>query len=80
MSDESGPAPRKKRAYPQQRRAAQVARRAHAKELYEQGFSLRQISVRMGISHQAVHALLRRSGVEMRLRGGNQGAHSRHKG
>jgi DNA invertase Pin-like site-specific DNA recombinase len=71
---------RKKGPYPSQRRDAQAARRQHAQELYESGLSLRQIAVRMNITYQAVHALLRRAGVPLRIRGGNQGAHSRHKG
>jgi transposase len=73
--------PRKKHApYPKQDPAARAARRAHAKELYDQGYALRQIAVRMGITYQAVHYLLKRQDVPMRPRGGNQGAHSRHKG
>jgi DNA invertase Pin-like site-specific DNA recombinase len=71
---------RKNGSYPSQRRAAQSARRQHAQELYATGLSLRQVAVRMNITYQAVHALLKRSGVTLRLRGGNQGAHSRHKG
>jgi transposase len=73
--------PRKKHApYPDQHKEARAARREHAKELYAQGYSLRQIAVRMGITYQAVHYLLNRQEVAMRPRGGNQGAHSRHKG
>jgi transposase len=73
--------PRKKHApYPDQHKAARAARRAHAQELYAQGYSLRQIAVRMGITYQAVHYLLKVQSVALRPRGGNQGAHSRHKG
>lgn len=72
--------PRKKHApYPDQHAEARAARRAHAKELYEQGLPLRQIALRMGVTYQAVHYLLKRQEVPMRPRGGNQGAHSRHK-
>jgi DNA-binding transcriptional regulator LsrR (DeoR family) len=69
-----------RRTYPSQRREAQAARRQLAVSCYEAGLSLRQIAVRMNISWQAVHAILRRAGVAMRTRGGNQGAHSRHRG
>jgi transposase len=71
---------RKRGPYPSQRREAQQARRALASSLYGQGHTLRQIAAMMNISYQAVHAMLRRAGVALRLRGGNQGAHSRHKG
>lgn len=72
--------PRKKYApYPDQHAEARATRRQHAKELYAQGYALRQIAVRMGITHQAVHYLLKQQDVPMRPRGGNQGAHSRHK-
>lgn len=70
----------KRKAYPSQRREAQAARRQLAIAFYESGLSLRAIAIRMNISWQAVHAILRRAGVPMRTRGGNQGAHSRHRG
>ena len=71
---------KKYKEYPKQDPKARAARRAHAKELYKKGYALRQIAVRMGITYQAVHYLLKQQDVPMRPRGGNQGAHSRHKG
>jgi predicted transcriptional regulator len=62
------------------RRVAQTLRRDHARRLYEQGQTLRQIAAVMRVSYQAVHSLLRRQGVPMRPRGGNRGGHSRHAG
>jgi transcriptional regulator of aromatic amino acid metabolism len=50
-----------------------------AKHLYVQGLSLRQVASRMGVSHQAVHKALVAMGVELRGRGGNQGAHRRRR-
>lgn len=55
------------------------AKRAEAVRLYATGLSIRQVALLMGITFQAVHGLLTRSGVEMRQRGGNVGAHSRHR-
>ena len=54
-------------------------RRHTVRVLYESGLSIRDVSVRIGVSFQAVHALLKRSGVVLRPRGCNVGSHSRHK-
>lgn len=54
-------------------------RRSVAKMLYNSGLSLRSVADKMGITFQAVHALLKRSGVTMRSKGGRSGSHSRHK-
>jgi len=51
-----------------------------AKMLYvDKGLSLRDVATRMGVTYQAVHSLLKRAGVDLRGRGGNQGAHSRRR-
>jgi transposase len=55
------------------------ARRHTVRVLYDSGLSIRAIAERIGVSFQAVHSLLRRSGVVLRPRGSNQGHHSRHK-
>ncbi len=55
------------------------ARRIGVIAMYEAGMSLRQIGTRLGISFQAVHAMLLRAGVQMRGKGGNTGSHSRHR-
>jgi transposase len=55
------------------------ARRIGVVAMYEAGMSLRQIATRVGVSHQAVHGMLLRTGVAMRGKGGNQGSHSRHR-
>jgi DNA-directed RNA polymerase specialized sigma24 family protein len=54
-------------------------RRAIMVRLYERGLTLRQIADKMGVSYQAVHQTLTRAGVQFRPRGGNTGAHSRHR-
>jgi transposase len=54
-------------------------RRAEVRALYERGLSLRAVAKQLGITHQAVHDLLRRMGIQRRPPGGNQGSHSRHK-
>lgn len=69
---------KRRRDYPQQTLEAQQARVQLAVALYKGGLNLRQIAVRLNITHQAVHRILQRSGVELRARGGNQGGHSRH--
>lgn len=56
-----------------------LEKRAEAVRLYQTGLSLRQVGLLMGITFQAVHSLLTRSGIPLRKRGGNQGAHSRRK-
>ena len=55
------------------------ARRHTVRVLYESGLSLRMVADRIGVTYQAVHALLQRSGVVLRPRGCNVGTHSRHK-
>ena len=55
------------------------ARRHTVRVLYESGLSLRMVADRIGVTYQAVHALLQRSGVVLRTRGCNVGTHSRHK-
>jgi transposase len=54
-------------------------RRHTVRVLYESGLSIRDVSERIGVSFQAVHALLKRSGVVLRPRGCNVGSHSRHR-
>ena len=56
-----------------------LQRRSDAARLYLEGLTLRQVAVKLGITYQAVHALLKRGGVPLRPRGGSTGAHSRHK-
>ena len=55
------------------------AKRAEAVRLYQTGLSIRQVGLLIWITFQAAHGFLKRSGVEMRQRGGNVGAHSRHR-
>ncbi len=47
--------------------------------LYNTGLSTRQVAERMGVTFQAVHSMLRRSGVQLRGHGGSTGSHSRRK-
>jgi DNA invertase Pin-like site-specific DNA recombinase len=54
-------------------------RRAQVQTLYEQGLSLRAVAKAIGCTHQAVHDLLKRMGIQRRPPGGNQGSHSRHR-
>ena len=54
-------------------------RRHTVRVLYESGLSIRAVAERIGVSFQAVHSLLRRSGVALRPRGCSVGSHSRHK-
>lgn len=56
----------------------ELSRRRQAVMLYRDGLTLRAIAEKMGVSHQAVHKLLVKAGVERRPRGGNTGSHSRH--
>lgn len=56
-----------------------VARRAYVAKLYLKGWSARAIGTQLGVSYQAVLALLRRSGIPRRKPGGNTGSHSRHR-
>ena len=56
-----------------------VKKRKIAEDLYAAGYSLRAVADQMGGTVQAVHGLLKRSGVSLRGRGGSQGSHSRHK-
>lgn len=56
-----------------------ATRRKIVVALYEKGLSIREVAKLLGITFQAVHAMLLRSGVTPRPRGGNTGSHSRHK-
>lgn len=47
--------------------------------LYNSGLSVRQVSLRMGVTFQAVHSMLQRMGVTLRPSGGSTGTHSRRK-
>lgn len=60
-------------------RKPNVTRREQVVAMYHNGMSLRLIAAELGVTYQAVHAMLRRSGVEMRPQGGNTGSHSRHR-
>lgn len=64
--------------YPSKQSEKGRERREAIRAMYEQGKSLRAISTEVGVTFQAVHQILRRMGVPMRPRGGNQGSHSRH--
>lgn len=54
-------------------------RRERVKLLYEQGLTVREVADAVGVTFQAVQSMLDRMGVPRRPRGGNMGAHSRHK-
>lgn len=56
-----------------------VAKRERVIDMYDSGMSMRAIAAVVGVSHQAVHMMLWRSGHPRRMRGGNTGGHSRHK-
>jgi len=56
-----------------------LARRDLISTMYKEGYTIRRIAEDLGISYQAVHAMLKRIGVELRPRGGNFGSHSRHR-
>ena len=56
-----------------------IARRELVGSMYAAGLTLRQVATELGISYQAVYALLKRSGVPIRPRGGSTGGHSRHR-
>ena len=72
--------PPNKRAYAQHAgNMPNEARRHTVRVLYESGLSIRDVATRIGVSFQAVHALLKRAGVVLRPRGCNVGSHSRHK-
>lgn len=47
--------------------------------LYAEGHSLAALAERFGVSKEAIRQTLKRDGVELRKRGGNQGPHSRHR-
>ena len=55
-----------------------LAKREQVIELYDSGMSMRAVAAVMGVSHQAIHRMLWRSGHPRRMRGGNTGSHSRH--
>lgn len=50
-----------------------------AKMLYLSGLSIRQVAEEMGVTFQATHGMLQRSGVKLRGKGGMTGGHSRQK-
>ncbi len=54
-------------------------RKSMIASLYIQGWTTRQIAAKVGISYQAVHAMLQRLNIPLRPRGGNMGSHSRRK-
>lgn len=57
-------------------------RKLDAKEaatLYAQGYTLASLALWYGVSKEAVRLALKREGVTLRPRGGNQGPHSRHR-
>jgi transposase-like protein len=56
-----------------------LERRMQIQQLYQSGLTLRQIGAQLGITYQAVYAMLKRSGFPRRPRGGATGSHSRHK-
>lgn len=56
-----------------------VDRRERVRALYEQGLTVREVADAVGVTFQAVQSMLDRMGVPRRPRGGNMGAHSRHK-
>lgn len=47
--------------------------------LYQHGHTIRDIARAVGVTFQAVHALLVKAGVPRRPRGGNTRSHSRHR-
>lgn len=67
-----------KAAFPHTGRFPNEGRRQAVKAMYESGMSARTIAQSVGISPQAVLAMLKRMDVPRRPRGGNTGAHSRH--
>lgn len=54
-------------------------RRAKVLALYQSGLPLRAVADEVGVTFQAVYAMLKRMHVKMRPRGGNTGSHSRHR-
>lgn len=54
-------------------------RRARVVALYRSGLSVRLVAEEVGVTFQAVHAMLRRMGEPRRKSGGNTGGHSRHR-
>lgn len=60
-------------------RRPNTTRREQVKAMYHNGMSLRLIAQELGVTYQAVHSMLLRSGVQMRSQGGNNGPHSRHR-
>ena len=56
-----------------------LERRGEVAALYQQGLTLRQVATQLGITYQAVYAMLKRCNVPLRPRGGSTGGHSRHK-
>lgn len=61
------------------RREAEVQYRQQVVELYLSGVSTTDIGRQFGVTRQAIAQMLKREGVELRPRGGNMGAHSRHR-
>jgi transposase len=56
-----------------------LERRAVVQAQYLAGLSIRAIASELGISFQAVQAMLKRMNIPRRPRGGNQSNHSRHR-
>lgn len=54
-------------------------RRQRVADLYLSGLTVREVAREVGVTFQAVHSMLVRMGIGLRPRGGNQGAHSRHR-
>jgi hypothetical protein len=50
-----------------------------AEKSYREGFHLRVIAERYGVSKELIRLILIARGVPMRGRGGSQGIHSRHR-
>lgn len=56
-----------------------LERRAMIHSRYASGLSIRSIAKELGVSFQAIQAMLKRMNVPRRPRGGNQSSHSRHR-
>ena len=54
--------------------------RAEIVARYESGFPAAEVARQFNVSRQAVCQILKKEGVAIRPRGGNQGGHSRHGG
>lgn len=70
---------RKRERFSHTGRRPNEERRQAVLTLYQSGLSIRDVAKLIGVTPQAVQSLLHRMGAERRPRGGNQGAHSRHR-